>query len=197
LPTSLSASALVRLAKDPDGLARDLARPLPRPPAPAATRGTRFHTWVESLFGQRPLLDRLELEGAADDDLVPDGSLATLKAAFLEGPYGSVPPYQVEAPFQLVLGGSVVRGRIDAVYRTTTGYDVVDWKTGRSPADPLQLAVYRAAWARIAGVPEADVGAAFYYVADGRIERPADLPGAAELERILLGPAAAGLTPSG
>ena len=187
LPASLSASALVRLAKDPDGLARDLARPMPRPPAPAATRGTRFHSWVESLFGQRPLLDRLELEGAADDDLVADEDLAALKAAFMDGPYAAVPPHRVEAPFQLVLGGAVVRGRIDAVYRTGVGFDVIDWKTGRSPADPLQLAIYRAAWARIAGVSESAVGAGFYYVAQGRVDRPADLPGAADLEQILMG----------
>jgi DNA helicase II / ATP-dependent DNA helicase PcrA len=188
LPASLSASALVRLASDPTGLARDLARPMPRPPAPAATRGTRFHAWVESLFGERPLLDRFELEGAADDDLVPDDSLAALKAAFLDGPYAVVAPHRVEAPFQLVLGGAVVRGRIDAVYRTADGYDVIDWKTGSSRADPLQLAIYRVAWARIAGVPESAVGAGFYYVAQGRVDRPAPLPGADELERILTGP---------
>ena len=190
LPASLSASAFVRLAKDPDGLARDLARPMPRPPAPAATRGTRFHAWVEAQFGAQPLLDRLDLEGAADDDLVPDDELGALQEAFLAGPYGAVPPHQVEAPFQLVLGGRVIRGRIDAVYRTETGYDVIDWKTGRSAADPLQLAVYRAAWARIAGVPEADVGAAFYYVASGRIDRHDDLPSVVELQRLLAdGPA--------
>src|SRR6185369_5658392 len=167
LPASLSASALVRLASDPEGLARDLARPLPRPPAPAAHRGTRFHAWVESLFGERPLLDRTELEGAADDDVVPDDELAVLQKAFLAGPYAGIRPYRVEAPFQLVLGDRVVRGRIDAIYRTDDGFDVVDWKTGRQSADPLQLAVYRSAWARAAGVPEEGVGAAFYYVVTG------------------------------
>ncbi len=186
LPASLSATALVRLAADPDGLARDLARPLPRPPAPAARRGTRFHAWVESLFGQRALLDRDDLEGAADDDLVPDESLAALQTAFLAGPYGARPPHRVEAPFQLVLGGRIVRGRIDAVYRTQDGgYEVVDWKTGDSTADPLQLAVYRAAWARVVGVPEADVGACFYYVATGLVSRPEALPTAEDLERLL------------
>ncbi len=185
LPASLSASSLVRLIADPVGLARDLARPMPRPPAPAATRGTRFHAWVESLFGERPLLDRLDLEGAADDDLVPDESLDSLKRAFLAGPYGTVPPYRVEAPFQLVIAGTVIPGRIDAIYRTAEGYDVIDWKTGRSPADPVQLAIYRAAWARIAGVPESAVGAAFYYVGTGEIARPTDLMGAGELERQL------------
>ena len=186
VPPSLSASALVRLAADPAGLARDLARPMPRPPAPAARRGTRFHAWVEGLFGEQPLLDRSELGGAADDDLVDDESLAALQAAFLAGPYAVQPPYRVEAPFQLVLGQRVVRGRIDAVYlRADGGFDVVDWKTGSAASDPLQLAVYRAAWAQIAGVAEDEVGAAFYYVARGEIVRHDHLPGVAELTDLI------------
>ena len=173
VPAALSASSLVRLAADPGGLARDLARPMPRPPAPAARRGTRFHGWVEGLFGAQPLLDRSDLEGAADDDLVDDADLGSLQAAFLAGPYATTPPHRIEAPFQLVLGGRVVRGRIDAVYlRPDGGYDVVDWKTGTQSSDPLQLAVYRAAWAQIAGVPEAEVGAAFYYVGSRRGRPP-------------------------
>jgi DNA helicase-2/ATP-dependent DNA helicase PcrA len=77
----------------------------------------------------------------------------------------------------------VLRGRIDAVYRTAEGYQVVDWKTGRRSADPLQLAVYRLAWAAIVGVPPEHVDAVFYAVADARIERPAlpDLAGVGAL----------------
>ncbi len=64
-------------------------------------------------------------------------------------------PHAVEAPFALVLDGQVVRGRIDAVYAEADGgFLVVDWKTNRSDdADPLQLALYRLAWAELAGVP--------------------------------------------
>ena len=51
----------------------------------------------------------------------------------------------------------------------------------------MQLAVYRLAWARIAGVPEDRVGAAFYYVATGRVVRPDDLLDADELEALLSG----------
>jgi DNA helicase-2/ATP-dependent DNA helicase PcrA len=93
----------------------------------------------------------------------------------------------VEAPFQLVLGDRVVRGRIDAVYRTDDGYDVVDWKTGRTSADAVQLAVYRLAWSRVADVPVERVGAAFYYVATGRVVRPDDLLDADGLEALLSG----------
>ena len=50
LPGSLSASALLRLQEDADGFARELARPMPRPPSRAARFGTLFHAWVEGRF---------------------------------------------------------------------------------------------------------------------------------------------------
>jgi len=175
LPVSLSASQLVTLAADPQRLAEELARPLPRPPAPAAARGSAFHAWVETLGGQRALIDRSELASAEGDDRHEDDeALATLRAAFLAGPYGDRVPVAVEAPFELVLAGRVIRGRIDAVYPGSGGfaYQVVDWKTGREAADPLQLAVYRLAWAQLVGVAVDGVDAVFYYVASGRLERP-------------------------
>ena len=51
----------------------------------------------------------------------------------------------------------------------------------------MQLAVYRLAWARVAGVPVERVGAAFYYVATGRVVRPDDLLDADALEALLTG----------
>ena len=43
LPGHLSVSSLVTLARDPAELARQVRRPMPRPPAPYARRGTAFH----------------------------------------------------------------------------------------------------------------------------------------------------------
>jgi len=189
LPASLSATQLLKLSADPDGLARELVRPMPRPPAPQARRGTRFHAWVETLFAQQPLLEPGDLPGAADHDIVDEADLDALKQAFLRTPYAERPPYAIEAPFQLAVAGRVVRGRIDAVYDTDDGFEVVDWKTNRrATADPLQLAIYRLAWAEIAGVPIGQVSAAFLYVRTGQVVRPVDLPGRAELERLLTGP---------
>ncbi len=191
LPVTLTASQLVRLAADPDELARSLARPMPRRPSPQARRGTAFHAWVEGLFGARPLLEEDELAGAGDADLPEPGDLAALRAAFARTEFAERAPYAVEAPFSLALGGWLLRGRIDAVYRTAGGYDVLDWKTGLRPADPraaaLQLAVYRLAWAGIAGVPVAEVTAGFLYVRTGELVRPEWLPDAAGLERLLRG----------
>ena len=196
LPAALSASQLLRLAADPDGFARDLARPMPRPPQPAARRGTRFHSWVEARFEPLLLLGEDALPGTEDGgDLVEDErELTRLKEAFLRTPYAALTPHRVESPFQLLLAGRVVRGRIDAVYRTgPDAFEVVDWKTGRPElADPLQLAVYRLAWAESQGLALDQVSAAFLHVRSGQVVRPAPLPGRAELEELLMS-----ITPNG
>ncbi|MCU1673359.1 MAG: putative ATP-dependent helicase PcrA, partial [Frankiales bacterium] len=166
------------------------------PPAAAARRGTRFHAWVETLFAQRPLLDPDELPGAEDDGLADDATLTSLQEAFLATPYATRLPHAVEAAFSLPLGGRLVRGRIDAVYDLGGGrWAVVDWKTGSETADPLQLAVYRLAWARLVGVPPEDVDALFLYVRTGEAVRHDDLPGEAELERLLRGDGAVEVEP--
>jgi len=64
--------------------------------------------------------------------------------------------------------------QIDAVYRDgDDGWLVVDWKTGSSVSDPLQLSIYRLAWAELVGVPVEQVRAAFYYVRAGELSEPA------------------------
>ena len=195
LPRTLTATQLLRLAADPDGLAAELARPMPRPPAPAARRGTRFHAWLESRFEVRPLFGPEELPGVEPgDDIADEQDLAALKEAFLRTPYAERTPHRVEVPFTLALAGRLIRGRIDAVYRLPpeeaadgAAYEILDWKTGRSPdsADPLQLAVYRLAWAEQQGVPLERVRAAFLHVRTGRLVRPANLPDRPALERLL------------
>ncbi|MER6539866.1 ATP-dependent DNA helicase [Streptomyces sp900105755] len=197
LPATLSATQLMRLAEDPDGLAQELARPMPRPPQPAARRGTRFHAWVEARFEELtlPMLEPDELPGT-DAEIADERDLEALKEAFERTEYAHRTPYRVEAPFQLSLAGRVVRGRIDAVYRTDHGdgathrttYEIVDWKTSRvRPADPLQLAIYRIGWAEQQGVPPESVTAAFVHVRTGEVERPEGLPDRAALERLIVG----------
>ncbi|WP_329413391.1 ATP-dependent helicase [Streptomyces sp. NBC_00704] len=198
LPTTLTASQVLRLAADPDGLAQELARPMPRPPQPAARRGTRFHAWVEARFEELtlPLLGPDELPGD-DAEIADERDLQALKDAFERTEYAHRTPYRVEAPFQLSLAGRVVRGRIDAVYKEGDGdsatYDILDWKTHRArTADPLQLAIYRLAWAEQQGVPVESVTAGFLYVRTGDVVRPPGLPDRAALERLLTGEEAAG-----
>jgi len=188
LPSSLSATSLRRLRDDPEELARDLARPMPRPPSRAATFGTRFHAWVEARFEQQDLLDPDDLPGQADRGIDDDADLRKVIEAFERGPFAERSPLATEAPFALVLAGQVIRGRIDAVYAEADGsHLVVDWKTGRrEEADLLQLAIYRLAWAELNDLPLASVRAAFHYVRSGRtVEVTRQLLDRPELEALV------------
>ncbi len=192
LPDTMSASAVMALAADEEAFLAGLVRPMPRAPSRAAGRGTRFHAWVEALHGQQPMLGPDDLPGAADDGILSDAELEAMREAFLGTPYGSMVPAAVEAPFALVLGGRVVRGRIDAVFLHADPaggpdtWEVVDWKTSRRhDANPLQLALYRLAWAEQQGVPVGQVVGTFLYVRDGTAVRPDSLAGRAELVRLL------------
>ncbi len=190
LPPALSATTVLRLQDDPQSLARDLARPMPRKPSASARFGTRFHAWVEQHVGrQQELLEPDDLPGRGDVDIEGDDELRELVEAFAAGPFGTRTPFQIEAPFALVLASQVVRGRIDAVYETPTGFLVVDWKTNRKQdADPLQLAIYRLAWSELMQVPLEHVETAFYYVRSGDVVEHADLPDRAALERLVTSP---------
>jgi len=199
LPARLSVSSLVSLARDPAELARQVRRPMPRPPARQARRGTAFHRWLEERYGQQRLIDDEDLFSQLDDETgQPDTELAELRAKFERSEWADRWPVAVEVPFETVIGDRLVRGRIDAVFAggerasrvagagpgaaDVGRYDVVDWKTGHPPrsaaeqhAVAVQLAAYRLAWAKLAGVGVASVRAAFYYVAHDKTVRPADL----------------------
>jgi len=196
LPSRLSVSSLVSLARDPAEFARSVRRPMPRPPAVQARRGTAFHRWLEARFGQQHLVDPDDLPGAADAWVdADDAELAALRERFAAGEWASRVPAEVEVPFETLIGDRLVRGRIDAVFADGAGgFDVVDWKTGNSPrsveerrAVAVQLAAYRLAWAGLAGVPLERVRAAFYYVREDLTERPADVLDEAGLEALVMG----------
>jgi len=198
LPGQLSVSSLVTMAADPGRLAQQIRRPMPRPPVPQARRGTAFHRWLEQRFGQPRLIDPADLLGAADDpaDDPDDNDLALLRERFEAGEWGDRWPVDVEVPFETLLAGRTVRGRIDAVFADPVSgdYDVVDWKTGEPPASAadlraasVQLAAYRIAWARLAGVPLERVSAGFYYVRHDQMLRPADLLDEAGLAALVEG----------
>ena len=184
MPASIAASALVAGRHSAGNFYADIARPMPRVSDPGAVRGSLFHEYLERRF--RPA------GGLPDDDdaPVPGGQdISQLVAAFDAGPYGQLVPMAVETPFVAVIAGQQVRGRIDAVYRQTGRfrYQIVDWKTSATmSADAAQLAVYRLAWAQMAGCDVAQVDAVFCYVAQGRVVRPAPL-GQAQVEAWVTG----------
>jgi DNA helicase-2/ATP-dependent DNA helicase PcrA len=193
LPAQLSVSTLVELGRDPDAVAQRLRRRLPTRPDPHALLGTAFHDWVQRFFHAERLFDLDDLPGAVDRDAGDADDLAELQAAFAVSPWAARTPIDVEVPFDMVIGGRVVRGRIDAVFADDDGgTTVVDWKTGEPPDTPeakehaaIQLAVYRLAWAQLQGCPVESVRAAFHYVRSGQTVTPDTLPGADDLVALL------------
>jgi DNA helicase-2/ATP-dependent DNA helicase PcrA len=205
MPAHVSASGLVRLASDRGGFALQLRRPVPNEPTVHARRGTRFHEWVEQYFTSSSLVDVEDLPGAEDADLPSDADLDALRERFLASEWAGRTPIAVEQDVETPVAGVLLRSRIDAVFPDPDAPPprpgepgavvVVDWKTGREPADPtaraareVQLAVYRLAWSRWTGLPLDKVSAAFCYVASGSTARPERLLGEVELEALIRGP---------
>jgi DNA helicase-2/ATP-dependent DNA helicase PcrA len=195
VPQQISVSNLVELGRDPASALLRLARRLPAPPDPHAELGTAFHSWVQRFYGADRLFELDDLPGAVDADIAGADAqrLARLQEAFTASPWASRTPLDVEVPFEMAIGDTVVRGRIDAVFADPDGgATVVDWKTGQPPSSPgalreaaVQLAVYRLAWAALQGCPTSEVRAAFHYVGAGRTISPDALPDDAELAALV------------
>lgn len=163
LPEGLSATAVMALRADPEQFAASLQRRMPRRPSIAARTGSRFHAWVQRRFELPATLDELAMEPSDRDE----PGLGALTAAFERGQFGNLAPIGVEVAFVMPRRGHILRGRIDAIYgwqRDGLDFLVVDWKTSTKAADPLQLAIYRQAWAEARGIDPCRVGAAFYHV---------------------------------
>ncbi len=196
LPTRMSVSTLVNLAEDPDALALNIRRPMPNHIDKFARRGTAFHLWIEAQYKDPQVLDEddlYEVESAQrnSDDL----PLEELKTAWLASDWAKRDPAPggIEVPFETVLGGILLRGRIDAVYEKDGQYEVVDWKTGKTKsgddlaAAAIQLAMYRLAYSKLFGIKIENISAAFHYVGSNETVRPADLLDEDQLISIVTG----------
>jgi DNA helicase-2/ATP-dependent DNA helicase PcrA len=176
LPPRLSTSTLIALHEDRAELARTIRRPMPRAMDEFSHRGTAFHLWIEGHFNAKTLFDDEDFDTLTP--LADDQKLEDLKAKWLASDWAKLQPYAVEVPFETVIAGILVRGRIDAVYKTDNGFEVIDWKTGSKElgeSAAVQLAVYRLAWAKLQGVAVESVSAAFHYVPINKTDRRADL----------------------
>ena len=187
MPARLSTSTLIALHEDPSELARTIRRPMPRAMDEYSHRGTAFHVWIENHFNAKTLFDD------EDFDLITpfedDQKLEDLKSQWLASSWAPLIPYAVEVPFETVIAGILVRGRIDAVYKTDSGFEVVDWKTGSKvlgESSAVQLAVYRLAWAKLQAIPVEQVSAAFHYVPTNKTDRRANLLSEDQLIDLLL-----------
>ena len=184
LPSRLSVSTLLYLAKDPKELALRLRRPMPNHIDKYARRGTDFHLWLENHFKHPSLISMDDLFNQSSSALAEefaDAPFEKLKSAWLLSEWATKQPVGVEVGFETMIDNTLIRGRIDAVYQSGDRYEVIDWKTGKvKDGDDLataaiQLAMYRLAYSKLKNIPIENVSAAFHYVADNQTVRVADV----------------------
>ena len=174
IPT-VSVTGLVTLARCPKQFYWTTVRPLPRRSSAAARLGTEIHRWIElRAGGQLALVDLPEpVRHPGDGGGAGPGDIAAqLQASFLASPWAELDPVRVEAPFVLAVGGHLVRGRADAVYERDDRIEVVDFKTGRTPAAGdlgagVQLDLYGLAAVDAWGVDPERVRTSYCYLQAG------------------------------
>ena len=185
-PVRMSPSSIIAMKRDPEGFAKNIRRPMPRARDEYSSRGTAFHLWVERHLAGYSIFDDEDFDLL--QPIEEDRTLEELKKAWLASEYGDKSAHRVEVPFETVIAGTLVRGRIDAIYKTEAGFEVVDWKTGSKVLDEdsaIQLAIYRIAWAQLASIPVEHVSAAFHYVPTGVTDRRTNLMSREELIALL------------
>lgn len=199
VPNRIPASRFKDFVADPADVAASIRRPMPEKPYRATRLGTLFHSWVEErsgLVGSRETIDAL-LSDVLSSELEPDDTgldaadLARLQAIFERSEWAALAPVEVERELHLPFDGRIVICKIDAVYERHGRYQIVDWKTGKAPTSPnelaerqLQLALYRLAFAKWKGIDPSGVDAVFYYVSDDRVIEPDRVDDEEELLRL-------------
>lgn len=191
LPVRIPASSFKDYIADFDSVAARLRRPMPQPPYQQTRTGTIFHSWVEGHFGagRAPgqLLDQVN-SSDADSFAMENESITQLQANFKASRFADLEPIEIEREIQLTIGANTFICKLDAVFKTEAGYEIVDWKTGKSPKNEadqllktLQLALYRLAYSRFTGIPLEQISVSFYFVAEDKEIKPSNIPSEAEL----------------
>ena len=195
VPSALSVTAFLTFVRDSDEFFRRYVRRVPSPPSPAAKLGSDLHRRIElhargvaavgdpgEALEEQYDFDPAELTGGAEPM-----SAEQLWENFQQSRFAQMSPLMVEQPFTLYIGeGISIQGRIDAVFEREDGvWEVIDYKSGRSDPDPLQLAIYSQAIEEIWGRPTAP---AWFLLRTGA-EQAA--PAVEDLSHVLSGCAAA------
>jgi DNA helicase-2/ATP-dependent DNA helicase PcrA len=154
-PSTLSVTAFLTFVHDADEFFRRYIRRVPSPPSPAAKLGTDVHRRIELHARGVAAVGGLPEDAEEPYDLDSGertGGGAPVSAEqmwqnFQQSRFARLKPLMVEQPFTLYIGeGISIQGRIDAVYEREDGtWEIVDFKTGKSDPDPLQLAIYQRA----------------------------------------------------
>lgn len=180
LPKRLSASAMVSLISSPEKFFENLRRPTPVLFSQSATEGTHFHSCIEEYF-------------SASDDAETELTDTEIGANFLGSRFADRKPFAIEQQIEFVLAGVVVVCKLDAVFESEGLYEVVDWKSGKTPdasdlaSRSIQLALYRIALSEWLGVGVEQIRVSFFFAADGKEVAPETLLSKLELENKLAG----------
>ena len=191
LPVRIQASRFKDFVTKTDELAERFRRPVPEKPYKSTMQGTLFHNWVEARFGFTGNQDEPDrFEATEADDQVAFDQLERLKETFEKSRWANAEPADIECEIQVTIGANTFICKLDAVFETPTGFEIVDWKTGKLPnlddendmfERSLQLALYRMAYARYRGVDESQIEVSLYFVDSDREIRPERVLTEAEL----------------
>ena len=120
-PEHLSASNLVALDEDLNTTLSRLRRPIPQEPRASLRKGTQTHAWIEERLGniQQPAF---EPEDMGQEDAATVFADASTREKFLSSQWAHRNAFALEMNFATPVGGTVIRGQIDAIY----GYDTAE-----------------------------------------------------------------------
>lgn len=155
----------------------EFTRPTPATTGAEAKLGSAVHSWIEdklvvSLTGLADE-DESEPEVVLDPEVWSRSGFADREIAVIE----STGEPMVEVPVTLKVGDVLLRGRVDAVFVTDTGFEVVDFKTGRRSAEPNwgQLEVYAEAL-HGAGVLDGEITLTYAWLGEGANDSKSYVP---------------------
>jgi DNA helicase-2/ATP-dependent DNA helicase PcrA len=199
LPVRISASRFKDFVSDPEALAARFKRPVPEQPYKSTMQGTLFHSWIEKRFAkssrsddsQYPDVDyRFDLDSDREDTELTAEQLLVCAKNFEASRWFGIEPREVECEVQVTVGTNTFVCKMDAVFDTEDGVEIIDWKTGKLPDESdekemrlrtLQLALYRMAYSALTGIPEEKIQVSLFFVNHGREIRPAKVPSTEEL----------------
>ena len=200
LPVRISASRFKDFVTDPIELAAKFKRPTPERPYKSTMQGTLFHSWIEQRFAKSSRLDdeqftdsilRLDLDSDLEDfQSLSAEELELCARNFESSRWNGLTPREVECEVQVTIDNNTFVCKMDAVFDTNDGVEIIDWKTGKLPDESnpeemrlrtLQLALYRMAYSALTGIPESQIQVSLFFVNHGKEIRPSKVPDRIEI----------------
>jgi DNA helicase-2/ATP-dependent DNA helicase PcrA len=185
-PVRVPASNFKAYLGELEEVAGGYLRPVPSQPYKQSRRGNLFHAWVEKKFAPTGILfDDEEFEIEDEEDFY---AIEELQKNFEASRFSALKPLAIEMEVQLTIDQNTFICKMDAVYETEDGVQIVDWKTNTPPTDAkdeyrrsLQLGLYRLAYAEFTGLPIEKVQASFFFVGESVELAPKGILGKAEI----------------